>query len=106
MSYGQCWTCGADVVSRTRGIPPMDTCTKGHTHDASLTLRGAMVEEIGKLRETATRFAAFAATSSHKESCPIHPRDPDAVCDCGVEQARRYLKSISDMTERGLEVRE
>lgn len=36
--YGYCWTCGAPVVSRTRGIPSIDTCENGHKNDASLTL--------------------------------------------------------------------
>lgn len=40
MSYGEwCQTCGAEIVSVTRGIPSMGTCANGHRIDRRDALR-------------------------------------------------------------------
>lgn len=50
MNYGLCYTCGAPVIDRTRGIPCIDTCERGHRHPASLTCTPSQRNEIERLR--------------------------------------------------------
>lgn len=53
-SYGEwCPTCGAGIVSVTRGIPSMGTCSNGHVTDRRDTLRRPPADPV------ATELAAL-----------------------------------------------
>jgi hypothetical protein len=58
-AYGEwCPTCGAGIVSVTRGIPSMGTCSNGHTTDRRDTLRRSPVDPV------ATELAALRAENA------------------------------------------
>lgn len=65
---------------------------EGNDFDEGNAMQAAgehIVRQSAMLRAFAAGLAQ--APQWHEESCPVHPRDPDAECTCRVKEQRRLL---------------
>jgi len=64
MAYGEwCPTCGAEIVSITRGIPSMGTCANGHKTDRRDVLRREPESELSKAQAEIAKLRADLANA-------------------------------------------
>lgn len=72
-NYGYCPVCYAPIRSRSRGIPPRDTCQQGHTYDSGLTLTKAQRDErSGRLNNSALKaIAGQLLNLSYTDMCKL-----------------------------------
>ena len=99
MAYGEwCPTCGAEIVSITRGIPSMGTCANGHKTDRRDVLRREPESELSKaLAEIAKLRADLAnAGAVMVEACAREADSHYAAGDMG--NPGHHIRALSTLS--------